>query len=108
MRVEFTNLGLEPPDKTKPGRTGKPASTATSPAASETSEATSSSQVDRTRLSFDQAKVAALEAKVMAAPEMRQEKVEPLQQAVANGSYPVDTHKVADAMAAELANGRVR
>jgi len=31
-----------------------------------------------------------------------------LQQAIANGSYAVDAKKVADAMAADMKNGRVR
>lgn len=110
MRVEFTNLGLEPPEKNKPGRATQTGTIASPPAASERASAAAapSAAVDRTRFSFDQARVASLKAKVLAAPELRQEKVEPLERAVASGNYSVDSRRVADAMAAEFASGRVR
>jgi flagellar biosynthesis anti-sigma factor FlgM len=110
MRVEFTNLGMEPPDKAKPGRTGQSRAAASAPAAQESTKAgaQASVAVDRARLSFHQTRVATLEAKTLAWPEVRQERVAPLQQAIANGSYAVDAQKVADAMAADLKSGRVR
>jgi flagellar biosynthesis anti-sigma factor FlgM len=110
MRVDFTNLGLEPPERSKPGRAGQTGTSASVPVASDHSGADSqaSAGVDRARFSFDQARVASLEARALAAPEVRQEKVVPLQEAVANGNYSVDAHKVADAIAAEAGNGRVR
>jgi len=110
MRVEFTNLGMEPPDKAKPGRAGQSRAAASAPAAKENANAEThaSVAVDRARVSFHQARVATLEAKTLAWPEVRQERVAPLQQAIANGSYAVDAKKVADAMAADMKNGRVR
>jgi flagellar biosynthesis anti-sigma factor FlgM len=107
MRVDFTNLGVEQPERKQTGRVGQ---SGTAPAATSANEgATSTAQsVDRARFSFDQAKVHALEAKALAAPEVRQEKVEPLQQAVSNGSYAVDSGRVAEAIAAEHTSGRVR
>jgi flagellar biosynthesis anti-sigma factor FlgM len=110
MRVDFTNLGLEPPEKSKPGRagqTGTAANAAATPSGA-SSTADANAGVDRARFSFDQARVQSLARQALAAPEVRQEKVAPLQQAVANGNYAVDSGKVADAMAAELSHGRIR
>jgi len=107
MRVDFTNLGLEPPDKGKPGRAGS--STAASPRVEQENAAPESTTgADRAQFSFHQLRVASLEARVQAAPEIRQYKVEPLQQAVASGQYKVDANQVAQAMATEFNNGRVR
>jgi len=105
MRVDFTNFGLEPPDKGKASRPGQ-TSTASAPAAND--NATVSTGADRARFTFDQTRVQALDVHALRAPEVRQAKVEPLQQAVANGSYTVDSGKVAEAMLAEAANGRTR
>ncbi len=109
MRVDFTNLGTEPAEKSKAGRAGSKGTASASSAQTSASTATESGAgVDQTSLSFDQARVQTLEAKALAAPEVRMEKVAPLQQAVASGNYQVDAVKVADAMAAEAASGRVR
>jgi len=108
MRVEFTNFGLEPPDKSKPGRAAQAGTAASPPVAGENGSDQTSAGVDSTRFSFDQARVAWLETQAMAAPEMRQEKVAALQQAVDNGDYTVDPSKVADAIAAELGGDRIR
>jgi flagellar biosynthesis anti-sigma factor FlgM len=67
-----------------------------------------SSGVDQTSFSFDQARVQSLATQALAAPEVRQEKVAPLQQAIANGDYQVDPGKVADAIAAEAGSGTIR
>ncbi len=107
MRVDFTNLGTEPAEKSKTGRAGS-MGTASASSASASAATESGAGVDQTSLSFDRARVQTLEAKALAAPEVRMEKVAPLQQAVASGNYPVDAVKVAEAMAAEAASGRVR
>jgi len=108
MRVEFTNLGLEQPEKSKPGRAAQTGTAASPPVAGENSNDQASAGLDSTRFSFDQARVAALETQALAAPEVRQEKVAALQQAVDNGNYTVDPSKVADAIAADLGGDRIR
>ncbi|HUB03239.1 MAG TPA: flagellar biosynthesis anti-sigma factor FlgM [Terriglobales bacterium] len=109
MRVDFTNLGLEPPDKNKTGRTGHSGTTAGAAAAGTSSVSANgdSGGVDQTRLLFSQTRVQSLEAVVLATPEVREERVAPLQQAIADGTYTVQPVKVADAMTSEL-DGRLR
>lgn len=110
MRVDFTNLGLEPPEKSKPGRAGQTGTAAAAATANRGAGSTADANAcaDRVRFSFDPARVHSLATQALAAPEVRQEKVAPLRQSVANGNYAVDSGKVADAIAAELANGRIR
>jgi flagellar biosynthesis anti-sigma factor FlgM len=48
--------------------------------------------------SVDTVSVGALQAKALATPEVRQEKVQALRDAIRNGSYEIDPAKVADAM----------
>ena len=109
MRVDFTNLGLEPPDKSKTGRAGRSGSAGeTTSVSTDNTSATTSSPADQTQLSFSQACVHSLEASVLAAPEVRQEKVAALQQSIATGDYAVDSVKVADAITSELGSPQVR
>lgn len=109
MRVDFTNLGLEPPDKNKAGRAGQSNTAAGTTSAGQSSPSASSvsGNADQTRFSFSLARVESLKTGVLAAPEVRQERVAPLEQAVANGIYKVEPVKVADAMVSEL-SGRIR
>ncbi|MFI5102187.1 MAG: flagellar biosynthesis anti-sigma factor FlgM [Terriglobales bacterium] len=104
MRVDFTTFGLEPPEKGKTGRAGQAGASGTA-ASSTSSTSGSSSGVDQTRFSFDQLRVQSLEAQVLTQPEIRQAKVQPLQQAIGNGEYSVSASQVADAMAKDLAGG---
>jgi negative regulator of flagellin synthesis FlgM len=53
---------------------------------------------DRTTLAFDHANISALVSQAMSSPELRQDKVDALRQAVSSGEYKVDPGKVADAM----------
>lgn len=48
--------------------------------------------------SVDTVSVGALQAKALATPEVRQEKVQALRDAIRSGSYEVDPGKIADAM----------
>ena len=109
MRVDFTSLGVEPPENGKTGRagqTGASGTTASSASGSTSSSASNgTSGLDQTRFSFDQARVQSLEAQVLAQPEIRQAKVQSLQQAIANGEYSVSAGQVADAMASALGAG---
>lgn len=56
---------------------------------------------DRTTLAFDHANISALVNQAMSSPEVRQDKVDALRQAVSSGEYKVDAGKVADAMLPE-------
>ena len=94
MRVDFTTSGLEPPEKSTTGRARHAAGAGT--------EANSISGVDQTRFSFDQTLVQSLEAHVLAQPEIREAKVQPLQQAIGKGEYSVPASLVADALVTEL------
>jgi len=108
MRVDFTNLGSEPLEKSKLGRAGQAGTAASAASNKAASAADTNSGTDQASLSFDLGRVQALESKVLAAPEVRQEKVGPLQQAVASGGYQVDPGKVADAIMADATGGTIR
>ena len=56
---------------------------------------------DRVTLASAGPSVQSLTARAMQTPQIRQEKVDALRQAVASGSYAVDSEKTASAMAAE-------
>ena len=58
---------------------------------------------DETDLSANLQKVQELKAQLGNMPDVRLEKVQALQKAVSNGTYQVDSGKIADAMIADLA-----
>lgn len=91
MRVDFTNAGMEPPE---PGKKNSAAQAGASGASND-------ANVDQTRFSFDQTRVQSLEAQVLAQPEIRQAKVQALQQAIGSGEYAVSAGQVAGAMISE-------
>jgi flagellar biosynthesis anti-sigma factor FlgM len=95
MRVDFTTSGLEPPEKSTTGRSGHAEQTGAGIGASSTSG------VDQTRFSFDQTRVQSLEAHVLAQPEIREAKVQSLQQAIGKGEYSVPASQVAEALVSE-------
>jgi flagellar biosynthesis anti-sigma factor FlgM len=99
MRVDFTAFGVEPPDQGKTGRAGQPVG-------NEGTGASSAAGADQASFSFDSTRVQSLEAQVMAQPEIRQAKVESLQQTIGNGSYSVPASLVADAMVSELSGAQ--
>jgi negative regulator of flagellin synthesis FlgM len=53
---------------------------------------------DGATFSAGSASVSGLAAQALAAPEVRQDRVEALREAIRNGSYQVDPAKIADAM----------
>jgi len=57
---------------------------------------------DKSSLSQDTVSVSSLEAHALSFPEVRQEKVDALREAVQNGQYKVDPDKVAQAMIEHL------
>jgi flagellar biosynthesis anti-sigma factor FlgM len=109
MRVDLTSRGVEQPENSKTGRGGQTGASGTtaSSASSSASSSTFSSTLglDQTRFSFDHIRVHSLEAQVLAQPEIRQAKVQALQQAIGNGEYSVSAGQVADAMASDLGGG---
>lgn len=91
MRID---LSTRIPEAADPGQAAKSGS----PSAS----GGNSLGVDTAKFSSDPEKVQALTAGVTAMPEIRQEKVAALAQAVSSGSYQVTPEQTADAMMSQL------
>lgn len=103
MRIDLTTFGVEPPDQGKTGRAGQGTNSGGVPASTSNSAASSSTAgLDQTRFSFDPTRVRSLQAQVLAQPEIREAKVQSLQQAIDNGEYSVTSGQVADALVGEL------
>lgn len=73
-------------------------------AASSVQERSGKAAEERTefQISLGQNDIQSLKAQLDKLPDVRQGKVQALQQAVQNGSYKVDNYQLADAIAAEL------
>jgi flagellar biosynthesis anti-sigma factor FlgM len=99
MRVDCTTFGTEPPDNSKTGRTGQ--SQAAETAASSTT-GSNSPGVDEANFSSDPTRVQTLQTQVLAQPEVREAKVQSLQQAIGNGNYSVSAGQIADALVSEF------
>jgi len=56
---------------------------------------------DRTTLSTDAASLQALTAKAMGSPEIRQDRVDALRQAISSGQYKIEPDQIATAMILE-------
>jgi len=56
---------------------------------------------DTASLSFDRASVGSLVSQAMASPEVRQDKVDALRQAISNGQFKIEPDKIAEAMLKE-------
>lgn len=63
----------------------------------------SESTGDRTTLTSGSAAISSLVSQAMSTPAIRQDKVQSLQQAIANGQYSIDPHQIAGAMIDEHA-----
>ena len=114
MRVDFTAFGAEPPEQSKPGRAAQTSAQKTDAAKTEasgvsgnasSSTLSSTSAVDEARFSSDPARIQSLTNQVLAQPEIRQSKVDALQQAIGNGEYSISPSQVADAMVSDLGGG---
>jgi flagellar biosynthesis anti-sigma factor FlgM len=112
MRVDLATLGVDPPESSKPGRAGQTggAETATAGAVASSSGSAlnstrnSASGLDQASFSFDQTRLQSLGAQVLAQPEIRDDKVQALQEAIGRGEYSVPPSQVADALATDLAS----
>ena len=85
---------MEGPDKAKTDHAAKTPGSGT--------HESGAAGADRARFSFDQARVKTLEAAAMAQPEVRQQKVDALRQAVGKGEYAVSDAQIADAISADF------
>jgi negative regulator of flagellin synthesis FlgM len=61
---------------------------------------------DNAQLSVDSTSIEQLKAALSQVPEVRQDRVEALRQAVGNGSYQVTDQQLADAIHSELVTGK--
>jgi len=109
MKVDQTTLGVELPESGKPGRAGNTGGAETANAPSGTSgafsgSAANTSRVDQASFSFDQTRLQSLGAQVLAQPEIRDSKVQALQEAIGGGSYSIPPSQVADALVNDLAS----
>lgn len=86
MRIDLNNIslnGVERDDKAKKAGSKAPSAP---------------SVEDKTSLSADSLSVSSLETQAMAAPPVRQDKVEALRQSIQNGDYKVEPDKIARAI----------
>jgi flagellar biosynthesis anti-sigma factor FlgM len=94
MKLDLNGITAIPPvapkttELTASASDSTPATLASAPAAA----------VDRTSFSSGPTGVRALVGQALAAPEVRQGKVDSIRQSMANGTYKFDAAKVADAM----------
>ena len=94
MRVDLRAHGSEAPDQAKTDQTRHTPGSAT--------HESGGAAPDRARFSFDKARVHTLEAAVLAQPEVREQKVDYLRQAVGKGEYAVSDAQIADAISADF------
>jgi flagellar biosynthesis anti-sigma factor FlgM len=99
MRVDYTTFGTEPPDNSKTGRAGQTEGAET--AASKTS-GSNSRGLDEANFSSDPTRVQTLQAQVLAQPEVREAKVQSLQQAIGNGNYSFSAGQIADGLVSDF------
>lgn len=86
MRIDLNNIllnSVEREDKTRKAASKAP---------------NAPSVEDKASLSVDTLSVSSLEAQAMAAPAVRQDKIDALRQAIQNGEYKVEPEKVAHAI----------
>ena len=110
MRVDYTTYGPELPDQnqSKTGRAGQANAPQTGAAQTGASQiglpegqGSSAAAADVTNLSFDQARVQSLQAKALAEPEIREAKVQTLQQSISQGEYTIPAGQIAAALVSE-------
>jgi flagellar biosynthesis anti-sigma factor FlgM len=101
MRVDFTNFGVEPPENSKTGRSGQSGDSKNTASSSDSG----ASGIDQATFSHEPAKVETLKAEVLSQPDIREAKVQSLQQAIGNGEYSVLPGQIAEAIASDLGTG---
>jgi flagellar biosynthesis anti-sigma factor FlgM len=105
MRVDLSTSETGPPEKGTTGRAGQAEGAGTGASSAldgnPASATDSTTGTDQARFSFNQTRVQSLETQVLAEPEIREAKVQGLQQAIGNGEYSVLPGQIADALASE-------
>ena len=77
-------------------------------AAKQNRSAPATATQDKTQLSVDSATVQQLKANLSQVPEVRQERVDALRQAIGSGSYQVSDQQLSDAIGSDLLAGQLR
>ena len=92
MKIDLNSLNLDSShiDRTTLRQTQQPATSEISSDATQNEDAAS--------LSLNHTSTQSLEAQALSAPAIRQDKVDALRQAIANGTYSVAPEQIADAM----------
>jgi negative regulator of flagellin synthesis FlgM len=96
MRIDGA---LPIPENLQPGKVGRSGS----PSQRSSSSAVSPGQ-DQAQLSADSSKVQQLQAALSQVPEVRQERVNALSQAVSSGNYQISDQQLSDAIGSDLLN----
>ena len=99
MKIDNTPLTF--PQQAEPQRVG---TTGSAPA--QNLGGTLALTPDSAQLSVDGEKVQQLKSDLAAVPDVRQDRVAALQQAIASGSYKVSSQQIAQAMSSDLLGGK--
>lgn len=106
MRVDFTNFAADASENSKTGRAGPGGNTGSTSSGAANSSAASTEALDQASFSSDPTRVQSLQAQVLAQPEIRQAKVQALQQSISSDEYSVLPGQIADSLIAELNGAR--
>jgi flagellar biosynthesis anti-sigma factor FlgM len=105
MRVDYTTFGAEPSDNSN-SKTGRAGQTEAAGTAASNISGSNSPGMDQAIFSSEQTQVQTLQAQVLAQPEIREAKVQSLQQAIGSGSYSVSAGQIADALVSEFSEAQ--
>jgi flagellar biosynthesis anti-sigma factor FlgM len=98
MRIDYTTLVPTPPEQSKAGRAGQAGNAATGAAGTTIKPAAG----DQASFSIDKTQVNSLADQVLAQPDIRQAKVQSLQQAINNDEYSIPASQIAEAFVSEF------
>ncbi len=106
MRVDFSTSGPEPAEQGRTVRTGQSdagrANAASGAGSNLKSGGVDVPSADEARFSFDHTRVQSLKAQVLAQPEVREARVQTVQQAIGSGEYSIPASQLAGALIGEL------
>ncbi|MFY9644164.1 MAG: flagellar biosynthesis anti-sigma factor FlgM [Terriglobales bacterium] len=104
MKVDLGTYGIESQENTKPGRPAPTGGSRTAAASRSGSTSTNTVGLDQASFSSDPAQLQSFTAQVLAQPDIRQAKVQVLQQSISDGEYSVSPTQVADAVVSDLSS----
>jgi|HubBroStandDraft_1064217.scaffolds.fasta_scaffold00210_29 flagellar biosynthesis anti-sigma factor FlgM len=102
MRVDFATYGAEPSEQGKASRAAQTGASGTAASGASGSGSDNISGLDQAQFSSDQTRSQSLATQVLEQPEVREDKVEALQQAIGSGQYSVPPSQIADALVNDL------